>query len=148
MSTTALDTHRQVNATSPLLAETVATIAERGVQFVYFQAITITGRVVGKVAPARHFERLAVKGVQQHQTAVANLQGTRDGVLLAGGVNAPEYTAVPDLDTFAILPWDPTTCSRTPGRPSPATPGGCCCACIRPSPTAPGSNCAPAVNPR
>ncbi len=82
------------------------TIAERGVEFVYFQAITITGRVVGKVAPARHFERLAVKGVQQHQTAIANPQGTREGVLLAGGVNAPEYTAIPDLDTFAVLPWD------------------------------------------
>ena len=30
----------------------------------------------------------------------------RAGVLLAGGVNAPEYTAVPDLETFAVLPWD------------------------------------------
>ncbi|AQT80946.1 glutamine synthetase [Mycolicibacterium litorale] len=106
MSTTALDLHRQANAASADLAAALATISDRGVQFVYFQAITITGRVVGKVAPARHFERLAVKGVQQHQTAVANLQSTRDGVLLAGGVNAPEYTALPDLDTFAVLPWD------------------------------------------
>lgn len=106
MSTTALDLHRQANANSADLAAALATISERGVEFVYFQAITITGRAVGKVAPARHFERLAVKGVQQHQTAIANLQGTREGVLLAGGVNAPEYTALPDLDTFAVLPWD------------------------------------------
>lgn len=106
MTTTPLDAHRQTNASSPLLADVLETIADRGVEFVYFQAITITGRVVGKVAPARHFERLAVKGVQQHQTAIANLQGTREGVLLAGGVNAPEYTAIPDLDTFAVLPWD------------------------------------------
>ncbi|MDZ7882747.1 MAG: hypothetical protein U5N53_07425 [Mycobacterium sp.] len=108
MTTTPLDAHRQTNATSAHLAQACETIAERGVEFVYFQAITITGRVVGKVAPARHFERLAVKGVQQHQTAIANLQGTREGVLLAGGVNAPEYTAIPDLDTFAVLPWDPS----------------------------------------
>ena len=106
MSTTPLDLHRQANATSPDLSVALATIADRGVELVYFQAVTITGRVVGKVVPARHFERLAVKGVQQHQTAIANLQGTRAGVLLAGGVNAPEYTAVPDLDTFAVLPWD------------------------------------------
>lgn len=106
MSNTALDVHRQANASSADLAAVLETISDRGVEFVYFQAITITGRVVGKVAPARHFERLAVKGVQQHQTAVANLQGTREGVLLAGGVNAPEYTALPDLDTFAVLPWD------------------------------------------
>ncbi len=106
MTTTPLDAHRQANAGSTDLAAASATIADRGVEFVYFQAVTITGRVVGKVVPARHFERLAVKGVQQHQTAIANLQGTREGVLLAGGVHAPEYTAVPDLDTFAVLPWD------------------------------------------
>ena len=106
MTTTPLDAHRQVNATGPELEAALGVIAESGVEFVYFQAVTITGRVVGKVAPARHFARLAVNGVQQHQTAVANLQGTREGVLLAGGVHAPEYTAVPDLDTFAVLPWD------------------------------------------
>lgn len=106
MTVTPLDLHREANATSSDLAAALSVIADRGVEYVYFQAITITGRVVGKVAPAKHFERLAVRGVQQHQTAVANLQGTREGVLLAGGVNAPEYTAVPDLDTFAVLPWD------------------------------------------
>lgn len=74
MTTTPLDVHRQANATSPGLAAALSTIADRGVEFVYFQAITITGRVLGKVAPARHFERLAIKGVQQHQTAIANLQ--------------------------------------------------------------------------
>ena len=37
---------------------------------------------------------------------MANLQGTREGVLLAGGVHAPEYTAIADLETFAVLPWD------------------------------------------
>ncbi|KWX66340.1 glutamine synthetase family protein [Mycobacterium sp. NAZ190054] len=106
MTVTPLDTHRELNASSPELAAALSTIAEHGVEFVYFQAVTITGRVVGKVAPARHFERLAIRGVQQHQTAIANLQGTREGVLLAGGVNAPEYTAIPDLETFAVLPWD------------------------------------------
>lgn len=106
MTITPLDMHREANASGPELAAVLSTIADRGVEFVYFQAVTITGRVVGKVAPAKHFERLAVRGVQQHQTAIANLQGTREGVLLGGGVNAPEYTAVPDLDTFAVLPWD------------------------------------------
>ncbi|MDZ4234756.1 MAG: glutamine synthetase, partial [Dietzia sp.] len=72
MTTTPLDAHRQSNADSPDLAAALSTINDRGVEFVYFQAVTITGRVVGKVAPARHFERLATKGVQQHQTAVAN----------------------------------------------------------------------------
>ncbi len=108
MSTSALDLHREHNASSPHLAAALSTIAERGVKYVYYQAVTITGRVVGKVMPANHFERAAVKGVQQHRTAVANLQTTRGGVLLGGGVNAAEYTAIPDLETFAVLPWDTT----------------------------------------
>lgn len=108
MSTTPLDQHREANASGELLPQILSTITGRGVEFVYFQSVTITGRVVGKVVPARHFARLAVKGIQQHRTAVANLQSTREGVLLGGGVHAAEYTAVPDLDTFAVLPWDTT----------------------------------------
>lgn len=104
--TTALDRHREANATSPHLAAALATVKDLGVEYIYYQAVTITGRVVGKVMPARHLERTAVKGVQQHRTAVANLQSTREGLLLGGGVNAAEYTAIPDLDTFAVLPWD------------------------------------------
>lgn len=106
MSTTALDEHRQLNASSPDLTAALETIKDHGVKYVYLQTVTITGRVIGKVMPARHFERVAVKGVQQHRTAIANLQSTREGVLLGGGVNAAEYTAIPDLDTFTVLPWD------------------------------------------
>lgn len=108
MPITPLDQHREANASSELLPQILSTISGRGVEFVYLQAVTITGRVVGKVVPARHFARLAVKGIQQHRTAVANLQATREGVLLGGGVHAAEYTALPDLDTFAVLPWDTT----------------------------------------
>lgn len=106
MTINALDQHRQENASGPHLTAALATVKEYGVEYVYYQAVTITGRVVGKVMPASHLERAAVKGVQQHRTAVANLQSTREGLLLGGGVNAAEYTAVPDLETFAVLPWD------------------------------------------
>ncbi|MER6631103.1 glutamine synthetase [Streptomyces sp. NPDC000987] len=106
MSTSALDQHRQENAAGPHLADALAKIKKYGVKYVYYQSVSITGRVVGKVMPARHLERVAVKGVQQHRTAMANLQTTREGLLLGGGVHAAEYTAIPDLDTFAVLPWD------------------------------------------
>ncbi|GGV36637.1 glutamine synthetase [Actinomadura cremea] len=108
MTTSALDLHRQENASGPHLAGALATITEHGVEYVYYQSVSITGRVVGKVMPARHLERAAIRGVQQHRTAVANLQTTREGLLLGGGVNAAEYTALPDLETFAVLPWDPS----------------------------------------
>ena len=103
---TALDRHREQNASSDALADIRAEIDAAGVEFIYYQAVTITGRVVGKVVPAGHFERIAANGVNQHRTAIANLQTTRDGRLLGGGTEAAEYTAVPDLDTFQVLPWD------------------------------------------
>ncbi|MCB0906460.1 MAG: glutamine synthetase [Nocardioidaceae bacterium] len=106
MATTALDQHREKNASGEVLQGVLSTIKEQGVEFVYLQTVTITGRVVGKVLPARHLERVARKGIQQHRTAAANLQATREGELMGGGVNAAEYTSVPDLETFAVLPWD------------------------------------------
>ncbi|MBK6887799.1 MAG: glutamine synthetase [Tetrasphaera sp.] len=108
MATTPLDRHREANADSEDLSAALAAIKDHGVETIYYQGVTITGRVVGKVMPARHLERVASHGIQQHRTAAANLQTTREGVLLGGGVNAAEYTSVPDLDTFAVLPWDTT----------------------------------------
>jgi glutamine synthetase len=104
--TTDLDQHRETNATAAALDPVRAAIAEHGVKYVYFQTVTVTGRVIGKVVPAEHMDRLAVRGVQQHRTAMANLQADRSGNLMGGGPEAAEYTAVPDLDTFAVLPWD------------------------------------------
>lgn len=106
MAITALDRHREENASGEDLQAALATIREYGVEYLYYQGVTITGRVVGKVMPARHLERVAAKGIQQHRTAAANLQATREGVLMGGGVGAAEYTSLPDLDTFAVLPWD------------------------------------------
>lgn len=103
---TALDQHRELNSRRGALDHVKQAIAEHGVEYIYYQAVTITGRVVGKVVPASHVERIAVRGVNQHRTAIANLQTTRDGRLLGGGTEAAEYTAMPDLDTFAVLPWD------------------------------------------
>jgi glutamine synthetase len=108
MTTTALDEHRHANADAAALDAIQAAIDEAGVEYIYYQGVTITGRVIGKVVPARHLRRNADKGVQLHRTAVADLQSTRAGELLGGGVEAAELTMVPDLDTFAVLPWDNT----------------------------------------
>jgi glutamine synthetase len=103
---TALDRHREENARAGALDAIKEAITENGVEYVYYQAVTITGRVVGKVVPVGHLDRIVVCGVQQHRSAVSNLQSDRSGQLLGGGTEAAEYTAVPDLDTFAVLPWD------------------------------------------
>jgi glutamine synthetase len=108
MTTTPLEQHRDANADASALAALRERIAASGVEYVYYQGVTITGRVIGKVVPARHLLRNAERGVQLHRTAAADLQATRDGLLLGGGVEAAEFTMMPDLDTFTVLPWDPT----------------------------------------
>ncbi|WP_455360179.1 glutamine synthetase family protein [Streptomyces sp. SYSU K21746] len=103
---TALDRHRERNTDQAAIESVRARIAAGGVQYLYYQAVTISGRVVGKVVPAEHLARNVENGVQLHRTAVSDLQTDRAGHLLGGGAEAAEFTAVPDLDTFAVLPWD------------------------------------------
>jgi glutamine synthetase len=103
---TPLDQHRELNSSDPRIDDIESAINKRGVEFVYYQVVTLTGRVVAKVVPAHHLRRNLVKGVQFHRTAMTDLHADRNGRLLGGGVEAAELTAVPDLDTFAVLPWD------------------------------------------
>lgn len=104
---TALDQHRRRNSDRAALEAIRERMAEAGTEYLYYQAVTITGRIVGKVVPAHHLVRNAEKGVQLHRTAVSDLQTDRAGELFGGGAEAAEFTALPDLDTFGILPWDP-----------------------------------------
>ena len=108
MSKPPLDQHREANASAAQVDEIARTIEASGVEFVYYQGVTITGRVIGKVVPAKHLRRNLDRGVNLHRTAISDLQSDRAGNLLGGGVHAAEFTAMPDLDTFSVLPWDTT----------------------------------------
>ena len=108
MTGTPLERHREANADAGALAAIRERIEASGVEYLYYQGVTISGRVIGKVVPARHLLRNTERGVQLHRTAAADLQTTREGQLLGGGVEAAEFTMMPDLDTFAVLPWDKT----------------------------------------
>lgn len=106
---TALDAHREANSAAGALSAVSAAIEAAGVEYIYYQGVTISGRVIGKVVPAAHLRRNVEKGVQLHRSVVADLQSTRSGELLGGGAEAAELTMLPDLDTFAVLPWDTST---------------------------------------
>ncbi|MBL8931089.1 MAG: glutamine synthetase [Kineosporiaceae bacterium] len=106
MSPTPLDLHREANADAGRIQEISAAIDAAGVEFIYYQGVTITGRVIGKVVPAGHLHRNLERGVNLHRTAISDLQSDRTGSLMGGGVHAAEFTAMPDLNTFAVLPWD------------------------------------------
>lgn len=87
-------------------ADLVDRVRAEGVEFVYYQFVTLNARVMAKVAPATHLSRNLFKGVQFHGSAVADLATSRHGTLIASSSEAEEFVAIPDAATFAVLPWD------------------------------------------
>jgi glutamine synthetase len=103
--TDALTRHREANAAA---ADALAArVAEAGVEFIYYQFISINGRVLAKVVPAAHLRRSLDRGVQFHGSAIADVAVDRDGELFGGGIAAEEFAVIPDTDSFQVLPWAP-----------------------------------------
>jgi glutamine synthetase len=102
------DFHRDVAGAGR--AELVKRVRQKidalGVEYIYYQYISITGRVMGKAAPARHWETQARKGVQTWMGGVTNVTPDFRGNLIGFDSNAMECIALPDPDTFCQLPWD------------------------------------------
>ncbi len=105
-----------------------AKIKDLGVQYIYYQFISVTGRVVGKGVPADHWEAIAEKGIQLVYGATANLFLDRARNYIGYGPEAAELVAIPDPETFCQLPWDKRvarvfcTCFRN--REEEENPGG------------------------
>jgi glutamine synthetase len=76
------------------------------VQYVYYQYASVTGRIMGKGVPAKHWESMAAKGFQLVYGSTANLFVDRHGNYIGYGPEAAELVGVPEPDTFAVLPWD------------------------------------------
>ena len=96
----------------PGRAEAIAEVARRieaeGITYVYFQFVSVTGRVMGKGIPAAHWSSVATKGFQLVYGATANLFIDRHGQYIGYGPEAAELVGLPDVDTFCPLPWDPS----------------------------------------
>jgi glutamine synthetase len=108
MLATDTDYHRDVDAPGrdALVKRVRSKIDALGVDFIYYQYISITGRVMGKAAPSRHWESQARKGVQTWMGGVANVAPNFKGELIGFNANAMECIALPDPETFVQLPWD------------------------------------------
>ena len=102
------DLGRHVNAPGrdELVKQVRAKIDELGVTYVYYQFISVTGRVVGKGIPADHWERTAGNGFQLVYGSTANLFVDRHGDYIGYGPESPELVGIPDPETFCQLPWD------------------------------------------
>lgn len=103
---TALDRHRELNNSAAVVDDLSARIRDSGVEYIYYQVVTLSGRVAAKVVPAKHLLRNLDKGIQFHRTIMSDLQCTREGELLGGGAQSAEFTGMPDADSFQVLPWD------------------------------------------
>ncbi|MDG1345289.1 MAG: glutamine synthetase, partial [Candidatus Thioglobus sp.] len=103
---TDLEQHVNEPGRDKLVKEVKAKIDALGVTYVYYQFVSVTGRIVGKGIPARHWERLAEKGFQLVYGSTANLFVDRHGDYIGYGPESSELVGIPDPDTFCQLPWD------------------------------------------
>jgi glutamine synthetase len=84
-------------------------IDAEGVEYMYYQFVSVTGRIMGKGIPAAHWENIANKGFQLVYGSTANLFIDREGNYIGYGPEARELVGVPEPDTFCVLPWDRKT---------------------------------------
>ncbi len=127
---TSTDLERHVNAAgrSAQVEAVREKINELGIEYIYYQFISVTGRIVGKGIPADHWERAAERGFQLVYGSTANLFIDRHGNYIGYGPESAELVGIPDPETFCQLPWDKRvarvfcTCFRN--REEKHNPGG------------------------
>jgi len=89
------------------IAEVRRRIDAEGITYIYYQFISVTGRIMGKGVPAPHWESMAQKGFQLVYGSTANLFTDRHGEYIGYGPEAWELVGLPEPETFQVLPWDP-----------------------------------------
>ena len=88
------------------IREVRAKIKALDIRYIYYQFVSVTGRIVGKGIPADHWEQTAARGFQLVYGATANLFVDRHRNYIGYGPEASELVGIPDPETFVRLPWD------------------------------------------
>ncbi|MXX42395.1 MAG: glutamine synthetase [Acidimicrobiales bacterium] len=91
------------------IAEVERRIEADGIGYLYCQFVSVTGRIMGKGIPAKHFGMIARKGFQLVYGSTANLFIDRHGNYIGYGPEARELVGIGEPETFMPLPWDPKT---------------------------------------
>ena len=103
---TDLDRFVAAEGRDELVADVRRRIDAEGITYIYYQFISVTGRIMGKGVPAPHWESMAAKGFQLVYGATANLFTDRHGDYIGYGPEAAELVGIPEPETFEVLPWD------------------------------------------
>ena len=82
-------------------------IDSMGIEYLYLQFVSVTGKIMGKGIPSDHWESVAMKGFQLVYGATVNLFTDRAGNYLGYGPEAAELVGIPEPETFMQLPWAP-----------------------------------------
>ena len=125
---TDLDAYVNTEGRSELVRQVRSKIKELGISYVYYQFVSVTGRIVGKGIPADHWENIAEKGFQLVYGATANLFLDRHNQYIGYGPEASELVGIPEPETFVQLPWDKRVgrvfCTLFRNREEDENPGG------------------------
>ena len=125
---TDLEAHVNKPGRKELVKQVRAKIKQLGISYIYYQFVSVTGRIVGKGIPADHWELVAERGFQLVYGSTANLYVDRFKNYIGYGPEASELVGIPDPETFVQLPWDKRvarvfcTCFRN--REEKTNPGG------------------------
>ncbi|HEY1382925.1 MAG TPA: glutamine synthetase family protein [Dongiaceae bacterium] len=103
---TDLEAHVNQTGRADLVKQVRAKINELGISYIYYQFVSVTGRIVGKGIPADHWETTAERGFQLVYGSTANLFVDRHKNYIGYGPEASELVGIPDPETFVQLPWD------------------------------------------
>ncbi len=111
-----------------LVKEVRKKIDALGIEYLYLQFISITGRVCGKGIPSDHWETVAAKGFQLVYGATVNLFTNRHDEYIGYGPEAAELVGIPEPETMMQLPWDGRVarfyCTLFRNREEKENPGG------------------------
>jgi glutamine synthetase len=111
-----------------LVREVRQKIDALGIEYLYLQFISVTGRICGKGIPADHWETVAQKGFQLVYGATVNLFTNRNGEYIGYGPEAAELVGIPEPETMMQLPWDGRVarfyCTLFRNREEKENPGG------------------------
>src|SRR5919107_5827580 len=85
-----------------MVADVRRRIDAEGITYIYYQFVSVTGRIMGKGVPATHWENIARKGFQLVYGATANLFVDRHGEYIGYGPEAAEPVGPPEPATFQV----------------------------------------------
>jgi glutamine synthetase len=94
MMATDIERTVEVDGREAQIAEVEHQIETEGIQYLYCQFVSVTGRIMGKGIPAKHFGMIARKGFQLVYGSTANLFVDRHGHYIGYGPESRELVGI------------------------------------------------------